>query len=142
MPLRQLRCVEAHASGWALLRDLQAQGRDIGSVPELIELVRSGDPLALNLTRDAGRTIGIALADTVSLLNPAVVVIGGELGDAAPNLVAGIRETIYARSLPLATRRLDVQPATLGHFAGLRGMAHTLTDFLFDPVRVDAQLLA
>lgn len=133
-------CVEAHASGWALLRDLQAQGRDIATVPELVDLVRRGDPLALNLTRDAGRTIGIALADTVSLLNPAVVVIGGELGDAAPNLVAGIRETIYARSLPLATRRLDVRPATLGHGAGLTGMAHTLTDHVFDPARIDARL--
>ncbi|MEI2730458.1 MAG: ROK family transcriptional regulator [Dermatophilaceae bacterium] len=133
-------CVEAYAAGWALVRDLQAQGREVDSVRDLVDLVRHGDPVAVSLTRDAGRTIGIALADAVSLLNPAVVVVGGELGDAAPNLVAGIRETIYARSLPLATRRLEVLPAALGHTAGLHGLARTLTDHVFDPARIDAQL--
>ncbi len=133
-------CVEAYAAGWALVRDLQAQGRDVRNVPDLVHLVRNGDPLALSMTRDAGRAIGIALADAVSLLNPAVVVIGGELGDAASNLVAGIRETIYARCLPLATRRLEVHPSTLGHAAGLIGLAKTLTDHVYDPARIDASL--
>lgn len=131
-------CVEAYASGWALVRDLQAQGRAVSDVHDLLELVRSGDPLAVSLTREAGRTIGIALSDAVSLLNPAIVVIGGELGDTAPNLVAGIRETIYARSLPLATRLLEVHGASLGHTAGLNGLAHTLTNHVFDPGRIDA----
>lgn len=131
-------CVEAYASGWALVRDLRSHGRDVSDSRELLELVRSGDPLALSLTREAGRTIGIALSDAVSLLNPAIVTIGGELGDTAPNLVAGIRETIYARSLPLATRRLEVQGARLGQAAGLHGLAHTLTNHVFDPGRIDA----
>ncbi len=48
-------CVEAYASGWALVRDLQAQGRAVSDVRELLELVRRGDPLAVNLTREAGR---------------------------------------------------------------------------------------
>ena len=133
-------CVEAYAAGWALVRDLQAEGRAVNGVPDLVRLVQAGDPVALNMTREAGRTIGIALSDAVSLLNPAVVVIGGELGDAAANIVAGVREAVYARSLPLATRRLEIQAATLGHTAGLNGLAITLTDHVYDPARVDASL--
>jgi predicted NBD/HSP70 family sugar kinase len=132
--------VEAYAAGWALVRDLQAEGRAVNGVPDLVRLVQAGDPVALNMTREAGRTIGIALSDAVSLLNPAVVVIGGELGDAAANIVAGVREAVYARSLPLATRRLEIQAATLGHTAGLNGLAITLTDHVYDPARVDASL--
>lgn len=135
-----LGCVEAYAAGWALVRDLQALGRPVRDVTDLAGLVRAGDPEALGLTREAGRTIGIALADAVSLLNPGLVVVGGELGDAADNLVAGIREVVYARSLILATRRLEIQAAGLGHAAGVIGLAKTLTDHIFDPARIDAGL--
>ena len=76
----------------------------------------------------------------MSLLNPSVVVIGGELATSAANLMAGIRESIYARSLPLATRRLQIVPAGLGDRAGTVGLSSTLADHIFDPRRVDAAL--
>lgn len=135
-----LGCVEAFAGGWALVRELRARDRQVDTVADLVSLVRAGDPMALSMTREAGRTIGVALADAVSLLNPAVVVVGGELGDAAANLVAGLRETVYARSLPLATRGLEIQAATLGPSAGLVGLAITLTSYIFHPSRIDATL--
>ncbi len=133
-------CVEAYASGWALVRDLRAAGHDVDGVRDLVRLVQAGDPTVTAMTREAGRTIGIAIADAVSLLNPAVVVVGGDLGDAAANLVAGIRETVYARCLPLATRRLEITSTTLGRSAGLIGLAKTVTDHLYAPARIDEQL--
>ena len=56
--------------------------------------------------REAGRPIGEVLAACVNLLNPAVIVIGGDLGEAHEQLLAGIREIIFQRSLPLATHDL------------------------------------
>jgi hypothetical protein len=35
-----------------------------------------------------------------------VIVIGGDIAKAEEHLFAGLRETIYQRSLPLATKRL------------------------------------
>ena len=133
-------CIEAYAAGWALVRDLQEQGRDVHQVADLAALVKLGDPTVVGMTREAGRTIGIALSDAVNLLNPGVVVIGGELGDVADNLVTGIREVVYARSLTLATRTLEIKTATLGRRAGLIGLARTLTDHVYDPARVNARL--
>lgn len=135
-----LGCIEAYAGGWALIRDLNAGGRAVGSVAEVVSLVSAGDPLATTLSRRAGRLIGIALADAVSLLNPGVVVIGGELAGAANELFAGIRESVYARSLPLATRRLDIVAARLGDGAGVSGLTATVTDHIFAPARIDAAL--
>lgn len=86
--------------------------------------------------------IGIALSDAVSLLNPEVVVIGGELADAENHLFAGIRESVYARSLPLATRRLQIVPATQRDMAGVSGLVSAVTDQLYEPARVDALLAA
>jgi glucokinase len=66
------------------------------------------------------------------LLNPSVIVIGGSLSQAGDCLLAGIREAIYARSLPLATTELTVAPSRTGHQAAVRGAAamvlqHTLS---------------
>ncbi len=133
-------CIEAYAGGWALLRDLRAAGRDVSTIPDVVRLIATGDSLAVNLTRRAGRFIGWALSDVVSLLNPAVVAIGGELAAGADNLMAGIRESVYARSLPLATRRLQIVPARLGDKSGTVGLTTMLTDYIFDARRIDAAL--
>lgn len=131
-------CVEAYAGGWALVRDLRAEHRDITTVDQAVALVRAGDPAAVRLTRRAGRTLGAALADAVSLLNPQVVVVGGQLVLAEEQLFAGMREMIYRRSLPLATRHLQIVPTRLGQRAGVVGLTLLVADRIFDADRIDA----
>lgn len=133
-------CIEAYGGGWALLRDLRAEGRAVSTIADIARLLESGDPLAARLVRRAGRFIGVALSDAVSLLNPSVVIVGGELAASAASLMAGIRESVYARSLPLATRRLEVVPARLGDRAGTVGLTSMLADYIFDARRIDAAL--
>jgi predicted NBD/HSP70 family sugar kinase len=130
-------CVEAYAGGWALVRDLRTENRDISTVDQVVALVRSGDPTAVRLTRRAGRILGAALADAVSLLNPQVVVVGGQLALAEEQLFAGMREMIYRRSLPLATRHLQIVPTRLGQRAGVVGLTLLVADRIFDAGRVD-----
>lgn len=130
-------CIEAYAGGWALIRDLRAAEYKVTTVPEVVSLITSGDATAVRLARRAGRLIGIALADAVSLLNPEVVVIGGGLAATENHLFAGIRESVYARSLPLATRRLAILPASQGDLAGVSGLVAALNDHLYAPARVD-----
>lgn len=126
-------CVEAYAGGWALVRDLNVHG-----VQEALALIRTGDVTAVRLARRAGRILGHAIADAVSLLNPSVVVIGGQLAQAEEQLFAGIREMVYRRSLPLATRRLSIVATGLGPRSGLVGMALLLADSIFAAHRIDS----
>ena len=123
-----------------MIRDLREGGRDVDGIADIVHLLEAGDPVAVALVRRAGRFIGAALSDAVSLLNPSTVVIGGELAAGADNLMAGIRESVYARSLPLATRRLQIVPAALGDRAGTVGLTSMLTDYIFDIRRIDATL--
>ena len=58
--------------------------------------------------REAGRVLGEVTADVVSVLNPSVIVIGGTLAQAGEDLLSGVRELVYQRSLPLATRNLTI----------------------------------
>jgi predicted NBD/HSP70 family sugar kinase len=120
-------CVEAYAGGWALVRDARVRGLDVEDLDGFLARLGSGHPVARQLTADAGRVLGSAIATAVSLVNPEQVLVGGSVGLTGHHLVAGIRERVYARSLPLATRSLEIGPSVLAHDAGLRGLAHELS---------------
>jgi predicted NBD/HSP70 family sugar kinase len=126
-------CVESYAGGWAVVRDLAAAGQPIETLDEAVEQVLLGDPLAKSLVREAGRVVGAGLAHVVSLLNPAVVVIGGRLATVGDELLLGVRERVYARSLPLATRDLQITTSRLDGDAGVIGLAHGLADAVLSP---------
>ena len=61
------------------------------------------------------------LADLCNLLNPAAVIVGGELGRADGPLIDGIREAIRRHAQPATADALDVLPAALGVGAELTG---------------------
>ena len=100
-------------------------------------LVRGGSVLATQLLRAAGRTIGEVLASAVSLLNPSVIVIGGSLAEAGDPLLAGVREVVYRRSLPLATANLRIVQASAGDLAGVLGASVMVIDHVLSPAAVD-----
>ncbi|KQS58619.1 hypothetical protein ASG36_11315 [Geodermatophilus sp. Leaf369] len=116
-------CLEAYASGWALVDQLAAAGHPVGSVDGLLTAVRAGERYAVAAVREAGRVLGAGVAQAVSMLNPSVVVVGGQLAEADEHLLAGIRERVAARSLPLATRDLQIVRSKLDGDAGVLGLA-------------------
>lgn len=133
-------CVEAYAGGWALIRDLRALGHDVQSSSDVVRLIRAGQPDAVRLARQAGRVVGQAISDAVSFFNPSLVVIGGQLAHADEPLLAGIREVVYRRSLPLATRDLQITTSKLDERAGVTGLALMLGDHIFAPDAIDRAL--
>ncbi len=133
-------CVEAHAGGWALLRDLRVLGHEVRSTYDVVRLIRAGQPDAVRFARQAGRVLGQAISDAVSFFNPSLVVIGVQLAHADEPLLAGIREVVYRRSLPLATRDLQITTSRLDERAGVTGLALMLGDHIFAPHAVDQAL--
>lgn len=130
-------CVEAHAAGWAIARDLTAQGFPAEDARDVLALVDRQVPEAVRLLREAGRTLGEVAADAISILNPGTLVIGGTLARAPDHLLAGVREMIYQRCLPLATRDLTIVSAPPSDVACLLGAASELLDHVFDASRVE-----
>ncbi|WP_377299600.1 ROK family protein [Rhizobium sp. SGZ-381] len=134
-------CVEARAAGWAIARDLTQRGIHTETARDVIDLVEQRKPEALMLVREAGRIIGEVIADAVSILNPGVIVIGGTLARAGETLLSGIRELVYQRCLPLATRELTITLSSVHEDTALFGAAYLLLDDLYAPAKVH-QLLA
>ncbi|MFI8595328.1 ROK family protein [Microbacterium sp. NPDC078428] len=114
------RDLEALASTPAIAASLSRDGASVDTT-DVIERIRTGDPMAVTAARDAGRIIGKVTAACVSILNPSVVVIGGQLGVNVQEIIAGVREVVYQTSIPLATQHLNIVPAEGGTTAGIRG---------------------
>jgi predicted NBD/HSP70 family sugar kinase len=134
-------CLEAIASARAIALELDPShlgGADASRM--VLERLARGDREAVTAIRRAGRDIGEVLASCVSLMNPSVIVLGGALAGGAPSLLAGVREVIYARSLPLATGELSVVPSQTGEHAGVIGAATMAVQQFLAPQSVDAML--
>ena len=135
-------CLEAVAGGHALAGRLAAAGRGTSTSRDVVQLVLEGDPLAVRMVRDAGRALGEVLAACVNFFNPRVIVVGGDIGTVHEQLLAGLREVVIQRSLPLATRDLRIVTSQLGDRAGVVGGAFMVIEQLLSPGAVERSLLA
>jgi predicted NBD/HSP70 family sugar kinase len=115
-------------------------GKDVTRVDDVRRLVHEGDPEAIEAVRTAGQLAGEVLTTVVSVLNPEILVLAGEMAETNEYFVTGMRELIYQRSLPRATRHLRVVSTTLGDRAAVMGMTELVVDEVFAPDAVDARL--
>lgn len=143
-------CLEAVAGGHALARAAEAAAVG-GQSPYLAELAAArtelsaadiadgashGDVTCQELLQRSGRLVGGMLASTVNFFNPSLIVIGGGVATAGDRLLAALREAVYRRSLPLATRDLLILPSELDGRAGVIGAAAMVADELFSPANL------
>lgn len=138
-------CLEAVAGGFAIARQAERAAQE-GRSPYLAAVLdregaltaadvaaaaSRGDAVSTEMLQRAGRLVGTMLAGVVNLLNPSLIVIGGGVAAAGDVLLASIRESVYRRSLPLATRNLLVTPSSLGHRGGVIGIVAMVLDELY-----------
>jgi predicted NBD/HSP70 family sugar kinase len=129
-------CLEAIAGGWALVKALQAEGHTVGHLRDVVDLANGGEPDARRMIRDSGRHVGEVLAAAVNLLNPAALVVAGDMAGAYDIFVAGLRETLYGNATALATRVLQVVPSTYGDRSGVIGSATMVLDDVLSPAAI------
>ena len=140
-------CLEALAGGHALAREAVAAASDGRSAylagvlaangtvdaQDVADGATRGDVLCQELLTRSGHLVGAMLAGVVNFFNPSLIVIGGGVANAGDQLLAAVREAVYRRSLPLATRDLLILPSALGALTGSIGAAAMLADELFSP---------
>ena len=107
---------------------------------DVVRLVKSGNLEAIQAVRQAGRDIGEVLTTAVSLINPSVIAIGGSMARVGEHLIAGVREVVYTRSMPLATERLAVVQSTAGAEAAVIGAGILAIEHALSPRVVSASL--
>jgi predicted NBD/HSP70 family sugar kinase len=135
-------CLEAVAGGRALAAKLDEAGLEARRSGDVVRLVKAGEPLALQAVREAGRCLGEVLAECINFFNPGAIVLGGDLAEAHQQLLAGVREVSFGRSLPMATRDLRLGCSQLGDRAGVIGAAIMVIEHVLAPETVDRAIQA
>lgn len=98
------------------------------TMTDVVDAVRAGDPVVVQLVRDAGRRLGQVLAMLTAALDPRHLVLGGPGAALGEHLVAEVRTALH-RNAPL--RSVDGVSLTLseiGERAVLIGAAHAAVD--------------
>ena len=132
----QRGCLEAVASGYAIRRELNALGYRIRTTGDIVALSRMGSPDAERLLAAAGTEIGQALVDVAGLLNPAMIVLGGQLAEAGDPYLSSLREALLGQARAFSGSGLTVEPSRLGNKAGVLGASLIAQDALFDADRI------
>ena len=130
-------CLEAVASGPAIAAALRREGHDVAGGAEVIDLVRAGDIDAIQAVRQAGRDIGEVLTACVNMINPSTIAIGGSMAQAGEHLIAGVREVVYSRSMPLATEHLSIVQSRSGEKAAVIGASMLAFHHALSPAAID-----
>ncbi|AJE81528.1 transcriptional regulator [Streptomyces albus] len=131
-------CLAAVASGRAIAQELSRAGVPTASAAEAAAHLATGQPDAVRLTREAGQRTGEVLVTVVTFLNPAVLVIAGDM--ASTPFLTGVRELLYRRAMPRTTAHLTVTTSQLGDRAALMGAAAMVVEHLYSPEIADARL--
>jgi predicted NBD/HSP70 family sugar kinase len=91
------------------------------TLAEVVDLAVAGDPGCHRVIVDAGRTIGRALSGICAVLDPKLVVIGGEIAAAGPPLLDGVREVLERRLPSAISQGVVVTAGRLGDRAEVLG---------------------
>jgi glucokinase len=118
----QFGCLEAYMGGANLERWMREVGV-VGSLADLERLALSGDALAKPLYDFAVGHLALAVANQVTVLNPAVVVLGGGVLERNPGMVQRIVDVVRRRACVPAQAGLAVRMAELGDDSGIVGAA-------------------
>ena len=97
-------CVETVASVPAILGSCRDQGLAIEDLDGLAAAVDRSHPIADKVLRSAGSAVGRVLGAASMVLNPADIVIGGEISRVAPAVVQQAAATIAFEHFPRAVK--------------------------------------
>lgn len=91
---------------------------------QIAEAVREGDKAVEQIVSRAAGLLGVAVGDLANLLLPDIVVLGGGLVEAMPDLITkAVEQAAFARMMPSFTKSVKIVPAKLGDDAAIRGAA-------------------
>lgn len=128
-------CLEALASGTAIAREARelvaagggealrrlAPETDSITAKVVAEAARGGDAPAQAILRNAATHLGRGLSILITLLNPAMVVVGGGVTASGPEFLNTAREEAKRLAYAPAWERVSVVPAQLGTDSGVIG---------------------
>ncbi len=127
-------CLEAYAcSGGilkrvnnALLKDADSGLRPLKNLKLVDQMVMQGNEIVINVLKETGVILGIAIANIANLLNPEMIVLFGGVTNLGEHLIEPLKEEVKMRAFEKATESLKVELSQLGDNSGVLGAARNI----------------
>ncbi len=128
-------CLEAYAcSGGilkrvndALLKERDSDGEQpFTDLKQVGQIVMRGNETVLNVIKETGVILGIAIANVANLLNPEMVVLFGGITNLGESLLGPLKEEVKRRAFKKATESLRIELSQLGDNSGILGAARNI----------------
>jgi len=112
-------CLEVLVGADAIVELLRRSRPTVGDIHDVLRLAAGGDPGSRRALGDTGRVIGAALANVTNLLNPTLVLVGGEIAGAGEIVLGPLRDALQRGSVQ--REPIPVQASVLGERAEVLG---------------------
>jgi|GEM_PF-441615 Transcriptional regulator/sugar kinase len=109
------------------------QDLDIHTV---IKAAEKNDKIALSIIEEAARYIGIALSNTINLINPKMIIFGGQMVKSSDFILEPIKRIISTNALQLASKDIVYKSAAFNEDGGALGAATMVLDEFFEYTRL------
>jgi predicted NBD/HSP70 family sugar kinase len=116
-------CLETVAGIDGIIAALSGTHEDAVTIERVIGLAADGDAAAERALAEAGAALGRAIGEVSNLLNPSLVVIGGELSAGGDLLIDPLRASLRRAAMRVIARDIEVVASQLGTRAELLGAA-------------------
>lgn len=114
-------CLETYVSSGEITRLLaDTHGPDL-TIADVVAAAVAGDVGCARVIGDTGRMLGSSVATLCNIINPELVVVGGEIARAGDLLLDPLRETVSRHGVRGSVQDLRIEAARLGieaHVAG------------------------
>ncbi|NUB16252.1 ROK family protein [Azospirillum brasilense] len=127
-------CLETYVSETSILAQAGERGRALPDLWAAAAAARDGDPVVRTLLEAAGSHLGVALSHMVNLMNPGLVVLGGNLSIVAEFVLPTLNAALDEHALGPLRRDLRLLVSPLGPDAvPMGGIALAMDGFLSVP---------
>lgn len=112
-------CLEVLVGADAIVELLRRSRPAVRDIHDVLAWAAEGDPGSRRALADTGRVIGAALANVTNLLNPTLVLVGGEVAAAGETVLGPLRDALQRGSVQ--REPIPVQASVLGERAEVLG---------------------
>ncbi len=110
-----------HPETEAAIRRVTGARAERITAEQVFRLAAEGDQVAQGIVDDVLTYLGIALANIVNLINPGVIILGGQVAQAGDLLIKPLLARVQELSLPSANASLRIVQGTFGSEANIVG---------------------
>ena len=99
---------------------------------DIVRAAKSGDGLARQVLEEAGRYLGIGVANLVNLLNPGLIIVGGLITQVEEFVLEPMKVILKQRALSKPAGEVQIRVTQLSETAGALGAASLVLQKFFE----------